>query len=196
MDLTLPLVVRFYAYCDADKLGLDLSASNSSQLIDWGRKIKNAVASNIEIKHPLEEDLSFLYGTIFVGKAYHKAHHSRNVCVFADGEVDRSPTGTGVSGRAALHFAKKEMGLGDQFTIESIIGSTMTVGIRETIQFEGYEAIVPEVSGTAYITGIHQFLIDPEDPWREGFFVEVRLLLGVFFHRSDRKFCFFRSVSS
>ncbi len=94
----------FYAYCRADELGLELTPAAFRQLIDVGMRIKHAVMESLPLHHPVEADLGFLYGTIIVGAAENPAHHSRNVCIFADGEVDRSPTGTGVSGRAALHF--------------------------------------------------------------------------------------------
>ena len=121
------------------------------------------------IEHPFEKDLSFLYGTIFTGRAESAAHHSRNVCIFAEGELDRSPTGSGVSARAALHLAKGELRLHEKITIESILGSTMTVESVETTRFGPYDAIVPEVGGTAFITGCHEFLFDPSDPLQSGF---------------------------
>ena len=121
------------------------------------------------IIHPFEEDLGFLYGTIFIGKAEDSPHHSRNVCVFADGEVDRSPTGTGVSGRAALHVAKGELEMGQSITIESILGTTMEVQALKRTSFGDYEAIIPEVRGSAHITGQHSFYFDPKDSSKEGF---------------------------
>src|ERR1041385_5582347 len=95
----------FYAFVSAPALGLKLEPDNFNRLIECGRLIKHAVMSQFTIKHPFEDDLSFLYGTIFIGPAHDPAHHSRNVCIFADGELDRSATGSGVSARAALHFA-------------------------------------------------------------------------------------------
>ncbi|NOR86947.1 MAG: proline racemase, partial [Bacteroidales bacterium] len=115
----------FYAFCNADDLGLKLDHTNYNRLIDYGRKIKNTIAEKYEIKHPFEEELSFLYGTIFTGKAFDKNNHSRNVCIFADGELDRSATGSGVSARAALHYAKNELKRGEKITIESILGSNI-----------------------------------------------------------------------
>src|ERR1051325_7270552 len=119
----------FYAFVEAQPLGLSLTSDHYHQLIDYGRRIKQAVTASFSIKHPLEPELSFLYGTIFTGAAIEPNHHSRNVCIFADGEVDRSSTGTGVSARAALHYAKGELNLNDKTTIESIIGSTMKISI-------------------------------------------------------------------
>jgi trans-L-3-hydroxyproline dehydratase len=91
--------------------------------------------------------------------------------VFADGEVDRSSTGTGVSARAALLHARGELSLGSAITIESIVGSTMTVTAMQRTTFGPFDAIIPRVSGTASITGRHEFLIDPKDPFRRGFFL-------------------------
>ena len=161
----------FYAFVSAEETGLELLPENSNHLIDYGRRIKNAVMSRFPITHPLEPDLSFLYGTIFTSPPVNLTHHSRNVCIFADGELDRSATGSGVSARAALHFAKGELRLRERITIESILGSTMSVEVVELTNFGGYEAVVPEVSGTASIIGRNEFYFDPEDPYSEGFFL-------------------------
>jgi len=113
--------------------------------------------------------MNFLYGTIFTGVSKNPNHHSRNVCIFAEGEVDRSPTGTGVSARAAILHAKDEIKLGESIIIESIIGSTFSVKVVETTTFGNYDAVIPEVSGNAYITGKNTFWINPEDPLKNGF---------------------------
>ncbi|MBC35227.1 MAG: proline racemase [Bacteroidetes bacterium] len=159
----------FYAYVDADSIGIGLEAKDYNQLIDWGKRIKHAVMENFEIRHPFEEDLSFLYGTIFTGKAKDPKNHSRNVCIFAEGEVDRSPTGTGVSGRAALHYAKGEIELNQSIRIESILDTCFEVSAVEETTFDSYNAIIPKVTGTAYITGQNKFYIDPNDPLKDGF---------------------------
>jgi proline racemase len=159
----------FYAFVEAEPLALSLTPKAYNQLIDYGRRIKQAVMTHFPIEHPFEEDLSFLYGTIFTGPALEPGHHSRNVCIFAEGELDRSATGTGVSARAALHYAKGELRLNEKITIESILGSTMTVQAVEITKYGPYEAVIPEVSGTASIIGRNEFYFDPEDPFREGF---------------------------
>ncbi len=159
----------FYAFVQADVVGVGLTAADFRQLIDLGRRIKQAVMASLPIEHPFEPDLGFLYGTIFVGPAHDPEHHSRNVCIFADGEVDRSPTGTGVSARAALHFARGEIGLHQPFVVESILGSTFTGEVVATTAFGPHQAVIPQVSGTAHICGLNQLLIDPEDPLRHGF---------------------------
>jgi proline racemase len=161
----------FYAFCEARDLGIDLDQRSYHQLIDYGRRIKKTVSDNFAIRHPVKEDLGFLYGAIITGDPYDYTHHSRNVCIFADGEVDRSATGSGVSARAALHYARKELLPGKKITIESIIGTTMDVEIVDVVKFAGYTAVVPEVTGTSYITGTNEFWFDPVDPLKKGFFI-------------------------
>ncbi len=162
----------FYAYVDADALGLILDENNQRACIDAGMAIKRAVMDNYTLKHPAgDDDLNFLYGTILVShtQTTTPGAHSRNVCIFADGEVDRSPTGTGVSGRVAIHHARGQVTLDETLTIESIIGTTFDVRVIEETSVGGVAAVVPEVTGAAYITGQHTFLIDPADPLRGGF---------------------------
>ena len=96
-------------------------------------------------------------------------HHSRNVCIFAEGEVDRSATGSGVSARAGLHFSKGSLNLNQPITIESILGSTMTVEAIEKVDFHGMEAVLPKVSGTASFVGKNEFWFAPDDPYKDGF---------------------------
>ena len=116
----------FYAFVEAASVGVSLDAEAFRELIDRGMAIKRAVMSRRAIEHPEDPELGFLYGTIFTGPADDPAHHSRNVCVFAEGEVDRSPTGTGVSARLALHHARGELAVGEEIVIESILGTCFT----------------------------------------------------------------------
>ncbi len=161
----------FYAYVDAVELGLELTPSALSQIISCGQAIKRAVQDATRLRHPNgDEDLNFLYGTIFTGPALDGAH-SRNVCVFADGEVDRSPTGTGVSGRAAVHHARNELEVGECITIESLIGTTFDVEIVGEREVGHLLGVIPRVTGAAFVTGRHEFLLDPSDPLIEGVFL-------------------------
>jgi proline racemase len=161
----------FYAIVEAHPLGLNLTGEHVNQLIEYGRRIKQAVMNHFPIEHPFENDLSFLYGTIFTGPAQAPGHHSRNVCIFAEGEVDRSATGSGVSARAALHYAKGELQLRERVVIESVLGTTMTVEAMEQAKFGPYEAVIPQVGGTAHIIGRNEFYFDPEDPFTGGFII-------------------------
>lgn len=159
----------FYAFVNAVELGIGLTSEHFRALIDVGMRIKHAVMASQAIHHPFEPDLSFLYGVIFVGPPEDPAHHSRNVCMFADGEIDRSPTGTGVSARAAIHHARQEMGLHKPFVVESILGTCFTGEVTATTTFGPHAAVIPKVTGTAHICGRNELLIDPADPLRGGF---------------------------
>ena len=159
----------FYAFVQAEEVGVRCSPEDFRALIEKGMAIKRSIMASRPIPHPFEEDLSFLYGTIFIGPPQAEGAHSRNVCIFAEGELDRSPTGTGVSARLAIHHARGEISLNEPITIESIIDSRFSGRVVQTTTFGPHPAISPEVEGTAYITGRHEFLIDPNDPLRNGF---------------------------
>ena len=159
----------FYVYVQAASIGLTCTPKDFTALIQKGMAIKRTIMETREIRHPFEEDLSFLYGTIFIGPPESKVTHSRNVCIFAEGEVDRSPTGTGVSGRLAILHARQEISLNQPITIESIIGTRFSDKIIQETTFGPYAAVIPQIAGSAYITGRHEFLIDPDDPLKEGF---------------------------
>jgi trans-L-3-hydroxyproline dehydratase len=159
----------FYAYCHAADLGVGLGPADFRRLIEVGTAVKRAVMASLPIRHPFEEDLGFLYGTILIGPPQTLGADSRNVCIFAEGEVDRCPTGTGVSGRLALNYARGQITKGQPFVVESIIGTRFTGRILGTTTFGDYQAVIPEIEGSAYIVGRHEFLIDPDDPLRDGF---------------------------
>jgi|TARA_B110000967_G_scaffold72397_1_gene74946 trans-L-3-hydroxyproline dehydratase len=163
----------FYAYVDIAKnnFNFDLSTDSYRALISNGMKIKNAVTKmDTGIKHPFEEDLSFNYGTIFIdNNKQPSGSDSKNVCIFAEGEVDRCPTGSGVSGRIAIHKARKEIDYGDTMTIESITGSVFKGSIVSEEKYGPFNAVIPKVEGTASITGMQTFVIDPNDPMKNGF---------------------------
>jgi proline racemase len=161
----------FYAYVRAEELGLRVSPSDYRRLIEKGVAIKKAVMVDRPIPHPFEPDLSFLYGTIFTGPPEGEEAHSRNVCIFADGEVDRCPTGTGVSGRLAIHYLRGDVGIDEPLVIESIIGSRFCGRVVAATNYGSHPAIIPEVEGTAFITGRSEFSIDPADPLGRGFFL-------------------------
>lgn len=163
----------FYAYVDMAKNHFDFGLNPESyrKLITVGTDIKHAVMKgDNEISHPFEEDLSFLYGTIFIDNTKQTSgSDSRNVCIFAEGEVDRCPTGSGVSGRMAIHKARKEIDFGETMTIESITGSVFKGSVVKEEDYGPFKALIPQVEGTAHITGMQTFVIDPNDPMKDGF---------------------------
>lgn len=162
----------FYAYADITQFGLSCEAKHATDIIRIARKLKSAIIdSNEDIHHPTTADLSFLYGCIFTETVATNSIHSKNVCIFADGELDRSATGSGVSGRAAILHHKDELNKGQSIRIQSIVGSHMDVEIDSVVPFGKYEAVIPKVTGNAYYTGEHEFWMDPNDPLKDGFLV-------------------------
>lgn len=162
----------FYAYVDMNKnnFDFDLSTDSYRSLISEGMNIKRTVMQqDAEILHPFEEDLSFLYGTIFIEDSDKPELDSKNVCIFAEGEVDRCPTGSGVSGRMAIHKMRNEIDFNETMTIESITGSVFNGSIVSEENYGPFKAVIPQVEGTAHITGKHTFCIDPNDPMKKGF---------------------------
>jgi proline racemase len=124
-----------------------------------------------KIQHPLIPELNQLYGTIIDDKPRYKGSTQSNVCVFADREVDRSPTGTGTAGRVAQLYARGKLKLGEVMVNESIIGTTFTGKVLEETKVGEFDAVIPEVSGRAFITGFNQWVVEEEDPVAEGFFL-------------------------
>jgi trans-L-3-hydroxyproline dehydratase len=159
----------FYAYVDVTLIGFDIHSARA--LVEAGSRIKAAVSARAEIRHPVEDDLGFLYGVLFTGPARDPANHSTHVCVFAEGELDRSPTGTGVSGRLAILHADGEIEVGQTIGIESIVGSVFNGRVIATTAVGPHPAILPEVTGTAHITGRSELWLDPGDILGEGFLV-------------------------
>jgi len=152
-----------YASVPASRLGLRVEPAHLTKLIAAGRDIKRALNGTPVSRHPTDDRLSGIYGTIIyedLGRL-----HQRNVTVFADGEVDRSPCGSGTSARCALLHADGAMSEGDELRHDSIVGSTFKARIVGTTA----EGLLTAVEGTAYRTGEHRFVIDPRDALGTGF---------------------------
>ena len=163
----------FYAVVDSRQFGVSVDPKNAGYFIQKGLEIKQAVKAQSQlITHPFADELSFLYGTIFTEPSSLPEVHSRNVCMFANGEIDRSATGSGVSARAAILLARGDTNVGSAIRIQSIIGTEMTVEIVRTQPYGPHDAIIPKVSGNAWITGQHTFFIDPDDPLKNGFLLK------------------------
>ena len=159
----------FYAFCQAEALGLTLEPKHAGRLQALGLAIKQAIMAERTISHPTEPELGYLYGTIFVAPSHTPEGDLRQVCIFANGALDRSPTGTGVSAHLALLHAKGTLRVGQSLRFESILGTLFGGKIVEETQLGPYPAIIPEVEGHACLTGRHEFMIDPDDPLKDGF---------------------------
>jgi proline racemase/trans-L-3-hydroxyproline dehydratase len=158
----------FYASCDADQLGLAVRPAHLDDLIRWGRAIKAAVNDHLELRVPDDSGDVGLYGVIFVDRLGHQ--HQRNVTVFADGQVDRSPCGSGTSARLAVLAARGSLSIGDTLVHDSIVG-TRFLGrvLAEGRRADGTVTYDTEVEGHAARTGHHTFVLDPDDELGTGF---------------------------
>ena len=162
----------FYAYLEAEKVGIEVTPANASQLIQLGDEVKHATEAALEVVHPLEPELRGIYGTIISQQHTPTSgikRAQRNVCVFADREVDRSPTGTGTAGRVAQLHSKGELALGEVLQNASIINTVFTGTPLRELNVGDYAAVSVEVRGSAHITGFAQWVVDERDPVGEGF---------------------------
>ena len=161
----------FYALVDAAALGLTVAPGHVHALTAAGMAVKHAVEAAIEVRHPAEPGLAGLYGTIITGPPADSANQGRNITIYAEGAVDRSPCGTGTSARLANLHARGELGIGEPYRHESVIGTTFTGRILAETVVADRPAVVTEISGQGFITGFHQFVVDPADPTANGFLV-------------------------
>ena len=152
-----------YAFVPATRLGLTIAPDALPELIDAGRRIKAALAGTEVAAHPEDPRLSGIYGTV-IHEQVGPGHH-RNVVVFADGEVDRSPTGSATSARTALLAADGALAEGATWRNDSIVGTSF----RARAIGRAPEGLLTEVKGTAFRTGEHRFFLDPRDPLGTGF---------------------------
>jgi proline racemase len=129
------------------------------------------VDRQMEVVHPEEPKLRGMYGTIISEGPRTNGGNGRNVTVYAEGAIDRSPCGTGTSARVACLYADGALGLNELYVHESIISTTFTGQVLEETTVGGLPAVVTEIAGRGHLTGLHQFIVDPADPTREGFLV-------------------------
>jgi proline racemase len=152
-----------YAFVPAGRLGLRVVPEDLTELIAAGRRVKRALEGNEVSRHPEDDRLSGIYGTVLYEEL--GPLHQRNVAIFADGEVDRSPTGSATSARTALLVADGVLREGRTWRNDSIVGTTF----QARVIGEAPEGLLTEVEGTAFRTAEHRFFLDPEDPLGTGF---------------------------
>jgi proline racemase len=161
----------FYVYADANQLGLEIRPENAGALARLAVEIKHKVLGMRKIVHPLEPKLNGLYGTILTSGPEIRGNRAiaKNICVFADGEVDRSPCGTGTSGRFTQLYAKGTI-TGDMvLEHHSVIDTVFEARMKEPAMIGDKKGIVATVTGSAHIMGFNQIVLDPNDPLPDGF---------------------------
>jgi len=159
----------FYAIVDSEAVGLPIDVPHLPELRRVGMEIKHAIEAARTIVHPLEPGLKGIYGTIFTGPPEDERADLRNVTIFADAEVDRSPCGTGTAAVMAVIDAMALLAEDKPFVHESLIGTRFTGRVVSRTAIGEHQAIVPEIEGSAWITGEHTFVIDETDPLKNGF---------------------------
>lgn len=158
---------NFFALVPADRLGVELIPENGGRLCSLGMQILQAVAQHVTVAHPHFPHIRSVDLVEFSGRPL-AGGDARNAVVFGNSQLDRSPCGTGTCAKMASLHARGQLKLGEAFVHESIIGTTFVGCLRQQTQVGDYPAVIPEITGRAFITGIHQFIMDGEDPLRDG----------------------------
>ncbi len=161
----------FYASIDASDVGLDVRPEHVHHFVAVAREVKGVLGRMSSVRHPVDDRLSGLYGTIFFEALDHSGRglRQRNITVFAEGEIDRSPCGSGTSARLAILDATAELARGEALVHESVIGTEFTGRVIGDTEVAGVHAVVTKVRGSAYKTGEAAFVLDPDDPLGLGF---------------------------
>ena len=160
-----------FVVVDAEALGFRLIADEARDLAEIGARITAAANEQLGFRHPENPDWAQISFCLFAGPVGRKGDliTARNACCIDPGKIDRSPTGTAVSARMALFHARGRMKVGEGFIGRSIIGSRFEGRIEAETTLAGRPAILPSIAGRAWITGSHQYLLDPDDPWPGGY---------------------------
>jgi proline racemase len=162
----------FFALVETQRVGWELVPANARALADLGTRLRHAASTQLSVQHPELPFINVIDAVEFHGPAERRADdtlHARNAAIFGERTIDRSPCGTGTCARMAVLHARGELDVGQWFVSESIIGTRFTGQIVGETYVGGYRAIVPRVAGRAYLTGFHQFVLDPDDPFPHGF---------------------------
>lgn len=163
----------FYALAPADTFGLDVRTSRTRDLVDAATEVTNAVRQQIPLSHPDDPDLAFLYGTILTdGMDGYATSPTANLCVFADAQVDRSPTGSGVTARVAVQAKRGQIKPGQTRIFESATNSHFSGEIAENTTCGPFPAVCVRVAGQAHYTGSARFTFEPDDPLAQGFLLK------------------------
>lgn len=160
-----------FVLVDAPSLGFEIVPDEALALAQLGAKITKAANEQIGFQHPVQTEWDSISFCQFTLPVEHRNGSliGRSTVAIDPGKLDRSPCGTGCSARMAVLHARGEMRVGDHFIGHSIIGSRFDCGIVDTVQIGEIEAIIPTVRGRAWITGTHQLMVDPDDPWQLGY---------------------------
>jgi proline racemase len=159
---------NFYAIVELEKLGLPFERQAAARLLDAGLSIMDAINRADRPVHPVDPTINGCHH-VYLAAPGSDARHSRHAMAIHPGWFDRSPCGTGTSARMAQLWARGELGLNQDFVNESYIGRHFTGRLVEETTVGGRPAVVPTITGRAWITGTAQYLLDPDDPFPAGY---------------------------
>ncbi|EQK72288.1 proline racemase B, partial [Clostridioides difficile CD111] len=162
----------FFAIIHASQLGLKIEPQNAGKLTELAMKLRDIINEKIEIQHPTLAHIKTVDLVEIYDEPTHPEATYKNVVIFGQGQVDRSPCGTGTSAKLATLHAKGELKVGEKFVYESILGTLFKGEIVEETKVADFNAVVPKITGSAYITGFNHFVIDEEDPLKHGFILK------------------------
>jgi proline racemase len=160
---------NYYAIVKASDCGLNVSKDQAKKLVEVGNRIKDAVNRKVRVYHPEKSFIDEVTHVEFSDAPLQPEATMRNAVVIPPGAIDRSPCGTGTSAKMASLYAKGKLKLQEEFVHESIIGTIFKGRVLEETKVGQFDAVIPEITGRAYVTGMHTFVIDPDDPLTEGF---------------------------
>ena len=160
---------NFFALLPATEIGLDIIPENRNKITEIALAIREAINKQVPIQHPTMPHINKVELVEIYGPPKSRDATLQNVVVFGNGQTDRSPCGTGTSAKLAALYGKGKMQVGESFVYESIIGTKFKGEIVKSLDLAGYKAIIPRITGSAYITGFNAFLVNPQDPLKTGF---------------------------
>ena len=163
---------NFFALVDAHDVGIKISPEYYWAIRRIGTKIKDAVNEVFPVVHPEKPFINAVTHVYFIEQPVAPGMSGKSAAIITNGDVDRSPCGTGTCAELALMYSEKKIGLGEVFLNESIIGTTLSAKVVSESSVSNFPAVICEVEGAAYITGFHNYVIDPMDPLKEGFLLQ------------------------
>jgi proline racemase len=160
---------NFFALISGEQLDLKIEKSNAQKLIDTGMEILECANNAIKVKHPEKPHINTIDLVEIFEKVPQEGMHYRNAVIFGEKSLDRSPCGTGTCAKMASLFARGELKIGQEFINESILGTQFIGRLKGTTKVAGLDAVIPEITGRAFVTGVSHYMIDDEDPLKYGF---------------------------
>lgn len=158
----------FFALVNAKEAGISLKTENIEEITELGMEMLEQINRSIEVKHPYL-DITTVDLVEFYDETDNERADMKNCVIFGNAQADRSPCGTGTSAKLAAMYARGELGIGEEFVYESITGSLFKGKIVKEVELDGYRAVIPQITGSAYITGMNTWILDEDDPLEYGF---------------------------